>query len=79
MVHFGRVVQMLKHCAPGFQLKPGKHKIRVLWQGKTYLDLPKGAHGARAGRQEIEVGYVVDMVQLFGIQECAKQYLDVLR
>jgi hypothetical protein len=75
------VVRMLRHCAPGAEIKnkPGLHKVRVLWNGLTYTNLPKGAHGKREGRAEIEVGYVLDMVQLFGIEACAKEQLPALR
>ena len=73
------IERMLRACAPGAVLQPGKHKIRILWGGKTFPNLPKGEHGKRPGRAEIELGHVRDLATFFGILECAKQHLEILK
>jgi hypothetical protein len=73
------IVDMLKKCAPGAELVVGKHKIRVLWNGRVYPNLPKGAHGRRPGREEIQRGEVRDLVTFFGIEDCARGQLEILR
>jgi hypothetical protein len=73
------LVSMLKVCAPGVVFLEADHRIRVLWRGKTYYNLPTGAHGKKPGRADIEVGYVVHIVKLFGIETCAAEQLPALK
>ncbi len=70
---------MLSECAPGFKYREVLHKIRITWNGKTYPGLPKGEHGKRPGRAEIQKGHVKDLVVFFGIEECARARLEILR
>lgn len=84
MVTKGRVLladifAMLKECAPGFHYREAKHKIRVTWNGRLYPGLPKGEHGKRPLRAEIQKGQVKDLVRFFGIEDCAKEHLEILR
>ncbi len=74
------ILSMLKACAPGSTVEDnGPHKLRVKWNGKTYPSLPKGEHGKRPGRAEIQKGHVKDLVLFFGITDCAMEHLPVLR
>lgn len=70
---------MLRVCAPGFTFREAPHKIRITWRGRTYPSLGTGQHGKRPGRAEIQKGTVKDLVTFFGIEECAKRELEVLR
>ena len=65
------IERMLRACAPGAVLQPGKHKIRV----QQVRERPS----ARPGRAEIEIGHVRDLATFFGILECAKQHLEILK
>ena len=71
---------MLRACAPEHVLeKNGPHKLRVKWKGRTYPGFPKGDHGKRPGRAEIQKGHVKDLVEFFDILECARKHLEILR
>jgi hypothetical protein len=71
---------MLAKCAPGYVVEAhGKHKLRVKWRNKLYYNLPKGDHGRRPGRGEIQRGHVRDLVTHLGILDCAREFFDFLR
>jgi hypothetical protein len=75
-VLFEDLKRMLDDCAPGHQIRPGKHRDTVLFGGKTFPGLPKGAHssrGSRHGRAKIQIGHVRSLVRHLGInQDCAR-------
>lgn len=73
------VFDLLDSCAPGYSVQEKDHRIRVHYRQKKVYRLPTGAHGKRERRAEIEVGYVVDMVLLFGIRDCAERTMPALR
>ena len=73
------IFEMLKKCAPGHEIQQGPHHYRVKWKGLIYATLPKGEHGKREGRAEIEVGQVRHLVRFLSIQDCAQQALAILR
>jgi hypothetical protein len=73
------ILHVLATCAPGAVIQPTDHRVRVSWQGKVYYGLPTGPHGKKAGREEIEVGYVVHLVCHLGIAACAAEELPALR
>jgi len=72
-VVFKRVVEILKKCACGYELKQHSHHLAVLYQGKTAY-LPKGGHG-RTGNHQIEIGHVRKMARTLGIVDCARAYV----
>jgi hypothetical protein len=51
----------------------------VTWKNRTYGGLPTGQHGKRPGRAEIQKGQIKDLVKFFGIEDCAKTHLEILR
>jgi hypothetical protein len=71
---------MLEDCCPGYGKEPGKKQEfwRVYWRGKTFWRLPTGRHGRRQD-PEVQAGHVRKMCNLFGILECAKKHLELLR
>ena len=79
LVLLSDIFEMLNECAPGFDVAEGPHHYRVKWNGRTYPTLPKGEHGKRPGRGSVQKGKVRDLVAFFGIEECAKGRLEILR
>jgi len=73
------IFEMLDACAPGWTRKDGPHHFRVIYQGRTYPGLPKGEHGRRPGRAEIQKKHVKDLAEFFGILDCARAHLEILR
>jgi hypothetical protein len=73
------IFAMLDDCAPGWSMTKSLHHFRVTYQGRTYPSLPKGRHGKREGRGEIQKKQVKDLAEFFGILDCAKRHLEVLR
>lgn len=73
------VFDMLNECAPGHQITQTDHYIRVRWSGKVYPSLPRGEHGKREARAEIQIPHVRKMVRILGIQDCAHRFLEALR
>ncbi|MBI5486271.1 MAG: hypothetical protein HY905_02945 [Deltaproteobacteria bacterium] len=69
---------MLDACAPGHTRRQRVHNWLIRWGDRAYPRLPVGEHGRRQN-PEIEVGHVKQMVRLFGIEECAKRFLERLR
>lgn len=75
-VKLRKIWKMLDACAPGYQIREGKHKFIVMWKGRTFPDLPKGQHGKKS---EIELGHVRRMIRMLGIDgKCAKKKLKQL-
>ena len=71
--------EMLDHCAPGWKRKETPHFYRVTWKAQTYSALPKGGHGKKKGRAEVEVGHIRQMIRQLGVDpDCARKYLPVL-
>lgn len=85
MSSFGRaqlsdIWRMLDACAPGHRVKERGHNFCVYYKDAAYPSLPTGEHGKKAGRAEIEVGKIRQMIRQLGIDlECAKQYIGVLQ
>ena len=85
MVGYGQashkeIWEMLDHCCPGWTRVESGHFFRVMWKGRTYAALPKGQHGKKQGRAEVEVGHVKHMIRQLGIDMgCARKHLDCLR
>jgi hypothetical protein len=69
---------MLKECAPGYTKRARTHNWVVMYQGHTYPRMPVGEHGTRTN-PEIQIGHVRNMCNLFGILECAKKHIELLR
>ena len=70
---------MLKKCAPGYRLIPGKHLDRIVWNGLVFPALPKGAHGKRSGRGEVQRPIARKLIRDLGIEDCAKAEIAALR
>ena len=74
---------MLRECLPGWTkesgVTEGRHNLQIHHDGKTYWGFPSGQHGKRPGRAEIQKGHVKDLVRFFGIVDCAKEHLGLLR
>ncbi|MFO8072729.1 MAG: hypothetical protein R6V85_12730 [Polyangia bacterium] len=68
---------MLKKCAPGYTKKERKHNWLIRYDGKSFPNLPKGAHKRR--KAEIEIGHVRQLVRLFEIEDCAAAEIPALR
>jgi hypothetical protein len=73
---------MLRKCARGYTREQTNHYWCVMYNGRAYPSLPKGAHekqkkkGQKQGRAEIEIGYVRHMIRQLEIDEaCAKKHL----
>jgi hypothetical protein len=77
-VPLSEIWAMLDACAPGYGRKPTKHHWRVTANGQIFPALPLGEHGARKD-PEIQVGHVRKMARHFGILECAKKHIELLR
>ena len=73
------IFEMLNECLPGWRSQEGQHKIRILYGGRTYPSLPRGEHGKRPGRAEIQKKHVKDLAEFFGILECAQRRIQLLR
>jgi hypothetical protein len=71
----GDVRRMLSECAPGHRFTPKTHRICVTWNGVSYWGLPKGPHGRRDGREEIEAGHVRKMARHLRIEDCARRMI----
>lgn len=71
------IYAMLEACAPGYTVKEGVHRDRILWREHEY-HLPKGEHGKR-NDPSIQIGHVRALVRAFGISSCAQQHLPQLR
>ncbi len=69
---------MLDRCAPGYTAKQMTHNWCVRYAGKTFHRLPTGKHGRRENPQ-IQVGHVKQMVNLFGVKDCAGREIQLLR
>lgn len=70
---------MLEDCAEGYEWIANKpHYYQVKWAGKVYPTLPKGPHGKRSERTQIEVGHVRKLARFLGIVDCAKKILQQL-
>lgn len=77
-VPLSQVWSMLDTCAPGWKSKKTDHHWRVMANGKTFPQLPLGEHGARKD-SEVQVGVLRKMARHFGILDCAKQSIQLLR
>lgn len=77
------IFSMLKECLSGWTkengLTEGRHNYQVHHDGKTFWRLPSGQHGKRAGRGEVQKGHVKALVEHFGIADCARKRIGVLR
>jgi hypothetical protein len=73
-ISFKEIREMLDACAPGARIVPKKHRNWVLYNGKTYRNLPLGEHGARKN-PEIEIGHVRKLARHFEILPCAKSHI----
>ena len=73
------IFAMLDECLPGWEKRDAPHHIRITLQNRTYPSLPKGEHGKRPGRGQIQGKQVKDLAEFFGILECARKYLEILR
>ncbi len=78
-VRLNEIFEMLRKCAPDFQSRETDHYFRITYNGRLFPDLPRGEHGRRDGRAEIQRGVVKKMVRFLGIEECAKRELEALR
>jgi hypothetical protein len=65
---------MLDACANGYTKRQGQHNWVVMYDGKTFPNLPLGPHGKRHN-PDIQIGKIKQMVRLFGIYECAKGHI----
>ncbi len=78
-VLLSEILDMLEVCAKGYKIREKPHMHWVLFNGKIYPALPKGAHGSKT-RAEIEVGHLRKMIRFLGIdEECAKKHLPILK
>jgi len=64
------VLEMLQHCASGFEIDEKTHHHSIKFNGKCYPALPKGRHGKRHN-PEIQIGHVKKMARHLGIYDCA--------
>jgi hypothetical protein len=78
-VRLSSIFEMLRKCAPGFHSQETDHYIRITYNGLTFPDLPRGEHGRRDGRAEIQRGVVKKMVRYLGIADCARMEIEALR
>lgn len=78
-IQLDEIFEMLKKCAPGHEVLAGPHHYRVKWKGVIYPTLPKGEHGKKEGRAEIQTGHVRHLARFFSIEDCAKALLEALR
>lgn len=69
---------MLDVCAPGWSDKVKVHR-RWVYYGKLRFMLPLGKHGAGRNNPELEIGHVRGMARHFGIMDCAKKQIELLR
>ncbi len=77
-IPFKRVLKMLKDCAPGYTITLKTHKQWARYRGRTFY-LPKGPHGTKGQRFDIEIGHVRGLVREFEIdQDCARKHLPQL-
>jgi hypothetical protein len=70
--------KMLDQCARGWKKKERPHNWAVLFDGRTFPNLPRGRHGARHN-PPIQIGHVRQMVRFFGIEPCAREQIPALR
>ncbi len=66
---------MLKFCAKGYTTKAKEHRVWVYYDNRRYI-LTKGPHDKK---QEIEIGWIQDMVDVFDIAECAHRYIEMIK
>lgn len=77
-VRWKKIAEMLDVCAEGWHAKPKKHLLWVYHGGKK-ATLPLGEHGASRANPEIEIGHLRGLTRQFGIVDCAKAELEILR
>jgi hypothetical protein len=71
------VRKMLDVCEDGWRYEDKVHKRWLYYRGRRAF-LPLGKHGHRRN-PEIEVGHIRGLVRQLGIDDCAKQELELLR
>jgi hypothetical protein len=64
---------------PGLRVQADASPYPDHFSGRTYPSLPTGQHGRRPGRGEIQKKHVKDLAEFFGILDCAKRELEILR
>jgi hypothetical protein len=72
LVKFKAILEMLKDCAPGFDVQEKLHFRWILYGGKTYHEFPK--------HSDVPVGHLKKMIRFLEINlDCAKKHLELLR
>jgi hypothetical protein len=77
-VSLSEIWAMLDECLPGNVRRATKHHWRITRGKDIYPTFPLGEHGARKN-PEIQVGHIRKMARYFGILECAKEKIELLR
>lgn len=72
---------MLAHCAPEHTVKETGHYRCIRYRDKEWPNFPLGKHGGARdkGRSSIQGGHVKNMAKHFGILDCAKKHIEMLR
>ena len=67
-----KISEILDRCAPDYTTKNTTHKRLVYFDGKMAV-LPRGPHGRRK-KYNIEIGHVKQLIRLFNISDCVREY-----
>ncbi len=76
-IPYGKVKKMLANCAPGYSIRPTRHRSQILFNGKRHL-FPKGPHKS-GNNYPVAIGHVRALAKDFDILDCAKENLPQLR
>jgi hypothetical protein len=77
VVRLDDVWRMLAACLDGHERIEKTHRWNVKFNGRVYVEIPLGKHGARRN-PEIESGHIRGLVRFFSIpKDCYQQFVNI--